>query len=153
MNARGTMSSAASGFKWNNNNRLLAPAFRGEKKENGTNRSQDNIDENQANRDQGGVININSLLLHARAENTFSEYGTSANVGAAANRPPLPSAGNYNVGMRSVGAGGFPRSRVAATQVQANGILSDVDVTSHISAPFYGAVRHVPSNDNLDGLQ
>ena len=55
--------------------------------------------------------------------------------------------------MRSVGAGGFPRSRVAATQVQENGVLSDVDVTSHISAPFYGAARQVPINDNLDGLQ
>ena len=74
MNARGTMSSAASGFKWNSNNRMLAPAFRGDNKENGANRSQDNIDDEQANR--GAVININSLLLHARAENTFSEYGT-----------------------------------------------------------------------------
>ena len=155
MNARGTMSSATSGFKWNNNNRLLAPAFRGDNKENGANRSQDNIDEGQANRNPSGVVNINSLLLNARAENTFSEYGTRANVGAAANRPPLPlpSSGNYNVGMRSVGAGGFPRSRVTGTQVQANGVLSDVDVNSHISAPFYGANRHVASNDNLDGLQ
>ena len=51
MNARGTMSSAASGFKWNAGNRLLAPAFRGEQKENGANRSQDNIAENQVNRD------------------------------------------------------------------------------------------------------
>ena len=34
-NARGTMSSATSGFKWNANNRMLAPAFRGNNKENG----------------------------------------------------------------------------------------------------------------------
>ena len=42
---------------------------------------------------------------------------------------------------------------MAGMQVQANNVLSDVDVNSHISAPFYGAHRHVASNDNLDGLQ
>ena len=106
------MSSQASGFKWNANNRMLAPAFRGENKENGANRSQDNIVEEQVNGNLGDVVNINNLLLHARAENTFSEYGTGMNVGGSANRPPLPTIGNNNFGMRSVGAGGFPRSRV-----------------------------------------
>ena len=50
--------------------------------------------------------------------------------------------------MRSVGAGGFPRSRVQI-QAQNNNMLSDVDVNSHISAPFYGA--RAQSNEHLAG--
>ena len=76
-NARGTMSSQASGFKWNANNRMLAPAFKGDNKENEANRSQDNINE-EMGANLGGMVNINSLLLIARADNTFSEYGSNA---------------------------------------------------------------------------
>ena len=67
-NARGTMSSQASAFKWNANNRMLAPAFRADSKEIGAaNRSQDNMAEELNNvNNQAGVVNINSLLLHAR---------------------------------------------------------------------------------------
>ena len=74
------MSSQASGFKWNANNRMLAPAFKGDNKENNAaNRSQDNIgDEQAAGTNNMGVINVNSLILNARAQQTFSEYGTSS---------------------------------------------------------------------------
>ena len=49
-NARGTMSSQASAFKWNSNNRMLAPAFRADNKEQGAaHRSQDNMAEEMQN--------------------------------------------------------------------------------------------------------
>ena len=61
----------------------------------------------------------------------------------------MPSAGNNHVGMRSVGAGGFPRSRVQM-QTQNNNMLSDVDVNSHISAPFYAGGVRAQSNGAVD---
>ena len=47
---------------------MLAPAFRADSKEIGAaNRSQDNMAEELNNvNNQAGVVNINSLLLHAR---------------------------------------------------------------------------------------
>ena len=106
---RVTISSQASGFKWNANNRLLASAFSGENKENNENRSQGMLEEQFSN--NLGVININNLVLNARAQQTFSEYGTSVNREKRNDeeRPPKPVSGHF--GMRSVGAGGFPRTR------------------------------------------
>ena len=49
-------------------------------------------------------------------------------------RPPLPAAGHF--GVRSVGAGGFPRNLVQAN-VQANGVLSDLDANSQV--PYHEA--------------